>query len=166
MLDISTSLLYQIGTLSRLYPFIFSSNDTSISTVAICHILVGFDVYLRVVRVSIMDRLFANRIYGKGANKEVQMRGSGTAITLAASLEHSMDSLLSPPRIPMKSNFSLHSLQRFSTLSRRRDAILHDGTAVSLENITGRLTESVVQPINSVPCFQPRQIHKLPVYIQ
>jgi hypothetical protein len=94
------------------------------------------------------------------------MRGSGMAITPAGSLEHAMDSLLSPPRIPMKSNFSLHSLQRFSTLSRRRDAILHDGTTVSLENIAGRLTESGVEAIHSVPRFQSRRINKLAAYTQ
>jgi hypothetical protein len=59
-------------------------------------------------------------------------------VTPEGSLDDSMDSLLGPPRIPMKSNFSLHSLQRFSTLSRRRDAIRHDATALSLENVTGR----------------------------
>jgi hypothetical protein len=65
------------------------------------------------------------------------------AVTPAGSLNRAMGSLLGPPRIPMTSNFSLHSFQRFSTLSRRPDAIRHDGITLSLENITGRLAGSL-----------------------
>lgn len=82
------------------------------------------------------------------------MGGETEYYNTGSQLEHAMDPLLSLPRIPMKSNFSLHSFQGFSTLSRRRDAILHDGTAVSLENITGRLTESVLQPNTLRACFR------------
>jgi len=63
-----------------------------------------------------------------------------------------MDFLLGPPRISMKSNFSLHSLQRFSTLSRRQGAIRHEETAISLENHTNRLTERAVQ--QNTACLQ------------
>lgn len=80
------------------------------------------------------------------------------AITLVVSQEPAMDFLLCRPRIPMKSNFSLHSLQRFSTLSRSRGTIRHDETAVSLENHTNRLTESVVS--RNTPCFVFRQQRK------